>query len=82
MIANCVVQDGKLHSLTQVAKLKNESMGDDMISETLPDAQSTFALMGNLFVSEGKPGKVSSFFSKCWKLKKWAFGEYISGLYL
>lgn len=54
-----IVNDGQVQSLSQLAKLKDESKGNEMIAETIPDSVSTFTLMGNLFVSEGKPGKVS-----------------------
>jgi len=58
LVANLVVENDRVNSLTQIAKLKDESKGDEMEALTLPDSESTYALMGNLYVSEGKPGKV------------------------
>lgn len=58
LVANLVVTDSQVQSLSQIAKLKDESRGNEMVAETLPNSETTFALMGNLFVSEGKPGKV------------------------
>lgn len=59
-MANCVVEGGKVRSLTQMARLKDESKGDNITTEVLSNETSTYALMGNLFVSEGKPGKVGA----------------------
>lgn len=60
LVANLVVKSGQVQNQSQIAKLKDESKGNEMVAETLPDSVSTFTLMGNLFVSEGKPGKVRS----------------------
>uniref|UniRef100_A0A1B6KUZ4 DUF1907 domain-containing protein n=1 Tax=Graphocephala atropunctata TaxID=36148 RepID=A0A1B6KUZ4_9HEMI len=58
LVANLVVKDGQVSSMSQIAKLKDESKGNEFVTETLQDSVSTFALLANLFVSEGKPGKV------------------------
>ncbi|XP_046681211.1 ester hydrolase C11orf54 homolog isoform X2 [Homalodisca vitripennis] len=58
LVANLVVKDGEVRQLSQIAKLKDESKGNEFVTETLQDSVTSFALLANLFVSEGKPGKV------------------------
>jgi len=59
LIANVVVKDNQLSiQKTQIAKLKDESKGNEFVAEKLPDSESTYALMGNLFVSKGETGQV------------------------
>ncbi|KAG8335029.1 hypothetical protein J6590_077969 [Homalodisca vitripennis] len=57
LVANLVVKDGEVRQLSQIAKLKDESKGNEFVTETLQDSVTSFALLANLFVSEGKPGK-------------------------
>lgn len=46
-------------SLTRIAKVINDK--NDIAVEILPDSELRCALLMNLFVSQGKPSKVSRF---------------------
>lgn len=55
-MANFAVDGDKVDNHSRIAKVNTKEKG--CILETLPDAESRHALLGNLFCCEGKPGKV------------------------
>ncbi|KAL3267923.1 hypothetical protein HHI36_007061 [Cryptolaemus montrouzieri] len=62
-IFNLVIENSTVQQQTRIAKVdqgKNESCHQ----EILPDTETRMALLGNLFFSEGKPGKVLKIHAK------------------
>ena len=58
MMANLEVKEGKVNNHTRIAKINTNN--DTCILERLPDTESRCALLGNIFCSQGEPGKVST----------------------
>lgn len=56
-IYNLKIENGNVDQHSRISKVdKND---DKSIQQTLPANETRVALLANLFVSEGKPGKVS-----------------------
>ncbi|KAG8277211.1 ester hydrolase C11orf54 homolog [Homalodisca vitripennis] len=57
LLANARISNGEVQSLNRIAKVTNEN-DRGYIVQFLPKNETKFVLMANLFVSNGKPGKV------------------------
>ncbi|CAH2005513.1 unnamed protein product [Acanthoscelides obtectus] len=55
-IINLAIANGKVNQQTRISKVDQND--DKSIQETLPNSETTVALLVNLLISEGKPGKV------------------------
>ncbi|KAK9881792.1 hypothetical protein WA026_017308 [Henosepilachna vigintioctopunctata] len=56
-IYNLVIENGNVQQQTRIAKV-DQQRNETCKQEVLPNSESRIALLGNLFLSEGKPGKV------------------------
>lgn len=61
------IENGNVDQHSRISKVdKND---DKSIQQTLPANETRVALLANLFVSEGKPGKVSTWLTKKFFIK-------------
>jgi len=59
---NMNINNGTVNQQTRIAKVNTKD--NSVIQEQLPNSETRFALLGNLFLSEGKPGKVLKVYAK------------------
>lgn len=56
LMMNMIVSESNVQNETRIASV--DKTNGNCVLETLPNTEARLALLGNLFVSEGKPGKV------------------------
>lgn len=58
-IVNLKIENGVADQQTRISKV--DGANEHMVVQVLPNNETRIALLGNLFASQGKPGKVITF---------------------